>query len=175
MPYDIKVNSTGRQEKFCASWCPILMHIILTSQDLIYKIRVGPDDFEVLFCFFKLLKAYNYLIQPFGTFIRFLSHIHSILIAKIEPMLLVLGKHTHRCLILTVHSGTLKLSTQNGLCPLGVFIYPRAGMWVRPICISLAGNPIQNTSRGKPSALGGNAVIWQKAPELGIGKPGFES
>lgn len=43
---------------------------------------------------------YDYVIQTFSTFMRFLSNIPSILIAKIEPMLLVLGKCTYSCLIL---------------------------------------------------------------------------
>lgn len=87
-------------------------------------------------------------------------------------MLVALGKSTY--LILTVHSGTLKLSTQNGLCPLGVFIYPRAGMWVRPICILLAWNPIQ-TPLGKTQHSGWQSCNVAKDPRLVIGKPGFES
>lgn len=81
-------------------------------------------------------------------------------------MLLVLGRCTYRCLILTVHSGTLKLSTQNGLCPLGVFIYSRTGMWVRPICISLAWNPIQ-TPLGKTQRFGWQCCNVAKGPGTG--------
>lgn len=40
------------------------------------------------------------MIQAFSTFMRFLHSIPSILIAKIETMLLVLGKCTYSCSIL---------------------------------------------------------------------------
>lgn len=56
----------------------------LISQDIIYEIRVSLDDFRGVF---SLLKIYDYLIQPFGTFMSFRHNIPSILIAKTESML----------------------------------------------------------------------------------------
>lgn len=104
---------------------------------------------------------------------RFHSHISSILIAKIEPMLWVLGKCT-RCRSILIDCpqwGSQTKRTEWAL-PVRRFYLSKSWMWVRPICILLAGTPIQ-TPLGKTQRFGWQCCNVAKGPGLGIGKPGF--
>lgn len=102
MPYDVMphdINRTGRQERkvCCRRVSDPCAHYFNFSVS--HKIKVGLNHFRVC----NLLKIYNYLVQPFGTFMRFLSNSSRIAVAKIELVLLVLGKCACSCSILIGH------------------------------------------------------------------------
>ncbi|KAF6119598.1 hypothetical protein HJG60_010073 [Phyllostomus discolor] len=105
---------------------------------------------------------YNYLIWPFGTFMRFLSNSSRIATAQIELMLLVLGKCACRCSISIGHpQWDSQPEHVKWALPFRSFFIQELECGSDLFASHWLGIPSKHLL-GKPGTLGGNAVMWRK-------------